>query len=198
MAVNSQNNGMMRKEYGIYWKYLLCAVVTTVSLAMLAVLFFKMNMDVKFLSQAACQQVKVTPFSKEYTFCFYGSDWDEGTYLSSITNFYSSLVTVLIAVQGLVSALAFIVIKASNKRIIEEEVESELPKYFGTVAAVDQMKSFVGGVVRSSIVDETKELNNRILGLESEIEELQANMYELVGSEDIENENLSSDTTDKG
>lgn len=191
-----KNSG--RKEHGIYWKYLFCAVVTAILVISLAALYFKINVNVNFLSNTACQQVKAAPFSKEYTFCFYGSEWDEGTYLSSITSFYSTLITVLIAAQSLVSALAFVVIKASNKRIVEEEVESELPKYFNTVAAVNQVREFVNDSTKSALSDQLGDVKNLISGLQGDVEELRARVYELEGNGDADDQESNDEGIDPG
>jgi hypothetical protein len=195
---NKANN----RSYGIFWRYLLCSVATTIALVGLAALAFLHIFDFAFLEDAACKEVEASKYYKEFTYCFYGSDWNEETYLATVSGFYSSLVAVLVAVQAMISVLAFVVIKTSNKGAIEEEVEKELPKYFATVAAVDQVRGFVDESVRSALGQNLAVVNTQIEGLMGQLEELQAQVFELgektTNGETEETLEFDDDTEDEG
>jgi len=57
-------------------------------------------------------------------YCFFSQNWDDGTYLSSITGFYTNLITVLLALMAIMSALSFVVIRSSAKGHIEDYVDN--------------------------------------------------------------------------
>lgn len=156
--------------------------------------------DIRFVSEAACQHIDSLNLGGKFTYCFYGEDWDEETYLSAISGFYTALITVLIAVQALVSVLAFVVVKASNKSAIEDQIESELPKYFDSVRAVDRVKSFVESASKDAIAAEAEQLLNRIRGLQGDLEEVQARLFELEenGNAIETEETIAGDGTEEG
>ena len=195
---NKANN----RSYGIFWRYLLCSVATSVALVGLAALAFLHIFDFAFLEDAACREVDASKYYNEFTYCFYGSDWDEEKYLATVSGFYSSLVAVLVAVQALISALSFVVIKTSNKGAIEEEVEKEVPKYFATVAAVDQVKGFVRETAGSAFDQKLDALKNEITGLKGRLEELQEQVFEIgektMNGDTEEALTFDDDTEDEG
>lgn len=130
MSTMPQETAKPLRPAGIFWGYLLAAICG--ALAVIAVLFLLAVhlIDLSFLSDAACRKVEATRYFSKFTYCFYGSDWNEEVYLSAISGFYSTLVAILVAVQALISWLAFTVIRSSNKQAIGEEVEREVPYFF--------------------------------------------------------------------
>ena len=76
--------------------------------------------DLSFLSSASCGA------ADDYVYCFFDEKWDSGTYLSTITGFYSTIITLLIALLGVVAGLAFIVIRSSALQQAEESIEKEV------------------------------------------------------------------------
>lgn len=118
-------------------KLLLCAVITTLIILLALAFLVYCFVDLKFLEDIACQRIEGTRFSPHFSYCFYSEDWDDGTYLSAITSFYTTMITILIGAQAIVSWLSFIVIRNSNKQEIEAEIEKELPKFFENRASND-------------------------------------------------------------
>lgn len=207
MAVFSSDSQKLVRPVGIFWSYLLVAVLTAVVLVGFLALFAMHMVDFSFLSDAACRKVETTRFSSEFTFCFYGSDWNEETYLSAVSGFYSTLVSVLVAVQALISWLAFTVIRNSNKQSISEEVEREVPFFFRTKDAdkllqetlmaisVKAAKEAIKGL-RTDDDKATEALQNAVYedlkpsveGLMGKIEELRVRVDEILNDGEEEDE----------
>ncbi|WP_299144185.1 hypothetical protein [uncultured Tateyamaria sp.] len=200
-ATNGKNN----KSKSIYWGYLACSVITSIVLIVLVGLFFLHVVDVSFLSDAACRQIESSRYYDKFTYCFYGSDWDEETYLAAVSGFYSTLIAVLVAVQALISWLSFAVIRSSNKQSIEEEIEKEIPYFFRTKDAdrlledaltaisADAAKNAIKGLRQEDdkamealqkLVYE--ELQPALEGARGEIEELQVKIEALKNGDDYD------------
>lgn len=162
----------------IFLGYLLCAVVTSIVLFGLIAIAIIHVVDVSFLSEAACRQVQETNWYRSFTYCFYGSDWNQSTYLSAVSGFYSTIIAVLVAVQALVSGLAFVFVRSTNRRAIEDEVEAQLPTYFGTVKAAEEVQQVVARVSGDAI---EQAVEQRTAELEDELEGLKENYYGLQG-----------------
>ena len=161
----------------IFLGYLLCAVVTALVLLLLLALAVTHIVDISFLSDAACRRIESTTWYSSYTYCFYGADWDQSTYLSAVSGFYSTIIAVLVAVQAIVSGLAFVFVRSTNRRAIEDEVEVQLPAYFGTVKAADAVKGLVTEVssetVDQAVIQRTAELQDKLSDLEENFYGLQ-------------------------
>ncbi|WP_353297602.1 hypothetical protein [Sulfitobacter pacificus] len=160
----------------IFFGYLLCAVVTAVVLLVCLALAITHVVDVSFLSDAACREVSGPYIFSSFTYCFYGSEWDESTYLSAVSGFYSTIIAVLVAVQALVSGLAFVFVRSTNRRAIEDEVEEQLPSYFETIKAAEMVEKVVGKV-SSSAVD--RAVDQKTVELQDELSALEQNFYGL-------------------
>lgn len=167
----------------VFFGYLLCAVVTSIVLLGLLVLVFLHYVDISFLSEASCRHIDATGNRSAYTYCFYGEDWDESTYLSAVSGFYSTVIGFLVAVQALVSTLAFVFVRSTNRRAIEDEVEIQLPAYFGTTKAASEIKTVVGQVskdaIERAVVQRTAELQDTLSTLEESFYGLQGKYEEL-------------------
>lgn len=175
MTESTSRSGKPSKPVGIFWGYLLVAVSTAVVLVGILFIFAAHIVDFSFLSDAACREVPQTRFYDSFTYCFYGTGWDEETYLAAVSGFYSTLIAVLVAVQALVSWLAFTVIRSSNKQAISEEVEKEIPYFFRTKDA--------DPIVRDALQEISYEaaraaLREIMKDDAKDIEELQRHVYE--------------------
>lgn len=194
---------------GIFWGYLLVAVLTAVVLVSLLALFAVHMVNFSFLSDAACHKIEATRFFREFTYCFYGSDWNEETYLSAVSGFYSTLVAVLVAVQALISWLAFTVIRSSNKQAISEEVEREVPFFFRTKDADKLLQDTLNAISVEAAKEAMKELRKdddkatealqnavyedlkpTVEGLRGKIEELRVKVDVLLNGEEEDDDDL--------
>lgn len=154
------------------------AVVTAVIIIALIGLFVYHMVDFKFLANTSCHQVNDWKFLPEFTYCFYSDKWNEETYLSSISSFYSTLITVLIAFQALISWVSFVVIRNSNKHEIESEVEKELPHYFKTKESDRVLREALESISEKVALEAAKALRE---AEDDAVETLQKEIYEKMG-----------------
>lgn len=202
------NGGKPSKPVGIFWGYLLVAVSTAVVLVGVFVVFATHIVDFSFLSDAACREVPQTRYYDSFTYCLYGTDWDEETYLAAVSGFYSTLIAVLVAVQALVSWLAFTVIRSSNKQAISEEVEKEIPYFFRTKDADPIVRDALQEIsyeaaraaLREIMKDDAKDIEElqrhvydkllpRLEGMRGDVEQLQADIEQYLEGNDAGHEN---------
>lgn len=83
-------------------------------------------LDLSFLPAASCGK------GDDYVYCFFDDVWDSATYLSIVTSFYSTVITVLIALMALVAGLSYIAIRSSYFQRGEETIEKEVVRFFKT------------------------------------------------------------------
>ena len=92
--------------------------------------------------------------------CIFGKDWNESGYLSIITNFYTTIITILIAVVGVISVFAFIVVRTNAAAQAREEAEQVVEEKVEAVLA--------GGPIRRDVDDQIEKMINRQLRLTQE------------------------------
>ncbi|MES0826753.1 hypothetical protein [Ruegeria sp. SCP11] len=208
MTQTSKDADKPHKPVGIFWGYLLVAVSTAVAVIAILFVFATHIVDFSFVSDATCRVVSETRFYDRFTYCFYGSDWDEETYLGAVSGFYSTLVAVLVAVQALISWLAFTVIRSSNKQAISEEVEKEIPYFFRTKDADPIIQDALNAIsyeaaktaLQDIVKDDTKateELQRQVYeklvpgfdGLRGDVEQLQAQFERYLEGDDADQDN---------
>ena len=171
---SQQQQGKLR-PYLTFWGMLACVLTTAVVIIGLGGLFILHMVDVKFLKDVACQDFGSSSLAPKFSYCFYSSEWDDETYLAAITSFYNTLITVLIALQALISWVSFIVIRNSNKQEIESEVEKELPNFFRNKNSDAILREALKENLQREVAKTVKE------GRDSEdnaIEELQQSVYD--------------------
>lgn len=100
---------------------------------LLAFLAGYIYIDFSFLPAASCGG------SENYVYCFFSENWDSETYLSVVSGFYSTIITILIFLLGAVAALAFIVIRGSALQQAEEAIEKEVDRFFETSKAEEKI-----------------------------------------------------------
>ena len=171
---NTNTNG---NGYG-FWHLIFCSVIVSILLIAFGLLITSHVVDIKFLKDTSCSKVNLL------TYCFYDTKWDSGTYLSTITSFYTTLITFLIAIQALVSWLAYAVIKNSHKNHIEESIEGELPRYFSTLNA----RKLINLELIEAVKQETRILEGRLSNAQEEILELREQLNQDADT-DITNDN---------
>lgn len=173
-----ENQSQITPRRPIFLGYLLSAVATAMVVLLLLALAVTHIVDVSFVSEAACRRFETTSWYSSFTYCFYGSDWDQSTYLAAVSGFYSTIIAVLIAVQALVSGLAFVFVRSTNRRSIEDAVEVQLPAYFGTVKALNTIKKIVDEVSADAVPNAVKQSTADI---QDKLSDLEGNFYGLQG-----------------
>lgn len=149
----------MREKKATNFRIFLIAIVSnalTITILLLVCFIF---FDAKFISLETCK-LESNPNFKN--FCFYSEKWNESTYISAVTSFYSTVITILVSLQALITWLSFIVIKNSHKNHIETEIQSNLPRLLNDSLNKKETKDLISNEIEilvSNIIDEkNKEL----------------------------------------
>lgn len=106
-----------------------------------------------------------------YTVYFFDEVWDSETYLSIITTFYATIITILVTLLGAVAALAIFAIKGASLEKTEEVAEKEVRRFFGKSSTDDRIKGFLKGIVKSEIDEKFAELDTRVTKIGEILEE---------------------------
>jgi hypothetical protein len=130
--------------------------------------------DISFLSEKACGQPN-TP-----KFCFVDENWDSENYLSIITEFYSTIITILIGILGVVAAFAFVVIRNSAHQWAEEVAEKAVATYLETGKAEPKMLEWF----MSSQGIHWQKLENRLATIEIALDEAEILINGVLGNDD--------------
>lgn len=112
---------------------ILSGAVGAIVIIFLAIFIGYKTLDISFLKTASCSE------GNGIIYCFFDKKWDSETYLSVITSFYSTIITILIALLGVVAGLAYIVIRGSTLQRAEEAIEKEVDRYFETSKAEEKI-----------------------------------------------------------
>lgn len=89
--------------------------------------------DFSILNTASCGEID------QLVYCFFDEKWDSETYLSAITDFYSTIITIIIGLLGVVAAFSYLTIRSSTLQKTEEATEQEVRRYFETIKAEEQL-----------------------------------------------------------
>jgi hypothetical protein len=114
-----------------------------------------------FLTQTSCGE------DGKFIYCFFDKDWNSEGYLSVITSFYTTIITILIALLGAFAAFSFITIRSSALQKAEAEIEKEVNKYFSTSRAEKRISQELRKIDDRKI----KELKGQISEIRGVLEE---------------------------
>ena len=131
-------------------------------------------LDFSFLPAASCGG------NDDYVYCFFDKNWDSGTYLSVITEFYSTIITVLMGLLGTVAAFAFFAIRGSAFQRAEETIEKEVERYIDT----DKAKDIIHRSLETIENVELDKINLRLDEIEVALEEAEIPINRKLGRED--------------
>ena len=146
----------------------LTGVMTTLVVILLALVVFSWRFEPYFvLAKEAIEASQCRPLSKG-VYCFFDENWDSSTYLAIISNFYTTIITVLIALIGIIGVFAFVVIRANAISHAEEVIEKQVTD------AIDngRLKDTVDAAIIKSVRELGMELKKRLDDAELQIEEL--------------------------
>lgn len=85
------------------------------------------------------------------SYCGDPANWNSETYLSAITDFYSDIITVLVAIIGLIGVLGFLYIKSHTVSQLEDAVDKGLEKQSETIRYREQLENIVDDSVKTEI-----------------------------------------------
>lgn len=128
--------------------------------------------DFQFLHQDACGTYNGS------TFCVLDDRWDTETYLSTISSFYGTIITVLVGLLAFVAAFAFFAVRASALSHAEEKVSEEVHRYF--------TDSKVGDERIRTILDELSKVRNQSIANRVDVIETQLSEQGLLTLSDLE------------
>lgn len=161
MEKNNLTGGEKRNSKSVAISTLAGAIGATVVLVLVAFVGY-LFLDLSLLSSTSCGR------GDEYIYCFFDDDWDSGTYLSVITSFYSTVITVLLGLLGAVAAFTFFAIRSSAFQQAEETIANEVDRFFTTDM---RAKEVVRDGVQQVAEGEFKQIIRRLEKIETELEE---------------------------
>ena len=137
------------------------AMITTLVLfALTCLVFLHAFWDVTYIDMSDC------PEGIDAKYCFAAGNWDSETYLAIITDFYSVIITVLIAALGVLSVFAFLVIRGTARHHAEQELEAVVANYFATTAAELQIEKAIEAAENSDLLEIQRTVDRIIRTLE--------------------------------
>ena len=140
----------------------LAGAIGAIVVLLLAAFVGYLFLDLSLLSSASCGS------ADDYVYCFFDDDWDSGTYLSIITSFYSTVITVLLGLLGAVAAFTFFAIRSSAFQQAEETIANEVERFF----TIDKRaKEVIKDSLPELVEDEFKDVADRLENIETQLEE---------------------------
>lgn len=119
----------IKEQRRTYWTCFWAGVVGGLIATICVVIMLFWFVDVDFIKNANCGS------KNGFNYCFFDDKWDSGEYLSAITTFYASLITILIGLLAVLATLAFLVVRASASHQSQEVMEAEVARYFASAVA---------------------------------------------------------------
>lgn len=166
------NENAKSQKYN-FFTCLIAGVFGGVFASLSIVLFIYNFIDIDFVQNAKCGQ------NGSFHYCFFDEAWDSGEYLSAITTFYGTIITILIGLLAVLATLAFLVVRTSAGHHAQEAMENEVERYFGSNAAVESIQRKVGQITKERVSQETKALESRLEAITVALEE---NGYKISGT----------------
>lgn len=106
-----------------------------------------------------------------YAVYFFDKEWDSETYLSIITNFYAFIITIIVALLGVVAAFAFFAIRGASLDKTEEVAEKEVRRFFEKATTEGRIKDFLKEMVEDEVDEKTEKLDTRVTEMGQMLEE---------------------------
>lgn len=121
------------------------AIIVNVTIFTVVNYFFDFN----FITKYNCGE------TLSIHYCLFNSEFNKDSYLSIISNFYNTVITVLLALSAILATLAFVVIKESAKQHTLDAVSIELEKYF----AGDKSQKDIASKIESLVAEKITEID---------------------------------------
>lgn len=118
--------------------------------------------DFRFLRQDACGVYNGAAF------CVLDDRWDTETYLSTISAFYGTIITVLIGLLAFVAAFAFFAVRASALSHAEDKVAEEVHRYFSDSKSGDER---ITAILAELSKVRNQSLSSRVDNIETQLSE---------------------------
>jgi large-conductance mechanosensitive channel len=168
-----QNGPTAKTQKAAFWVCFFAGVVGGIVATLAIVLILYLFVDIDFVKNATCG------VDGKFHYCFFDKAWDSGEYLSAITTFYGTIITILIGFLAILATLAFLVVRISAGHHAQESMEGEVERYFASNAAVISIEGKLGALADTMIEQRTRELAVR---LETIITVLEEDGYDIPGT----------------
>lgn len=156
-----------------YWTCFCAGIAGGILATLTVVLLLYSFVDIDFIKNSSC-------FSNgPLHYCFFDEKWDSGEYLSAITTFYGTIITILIGFLAILATLAFLVVKTSAGHHAKEAMEGEVERYFTSNASIILIDEKLGNLTDKFVEAKTRELAVR---LETIITILEEDGYDIPGT----------------
>lgn len=144
------------------WLVVVASATSTLFTILIFLLWLRYYVDFSFFPASAC-----IPGGSKVHFCVFSDETNSEAYLSIISSFYGTIITVLMGMLALVAGLAFLTIRAQALRQSEEAIEYEVKRYFETETG----RAATADALAKLSLDNTADLLKRIDDIELALEE---------------------------
>lgn len=172
-SVAVPNGVNARSQKVTFWTCFFAGVAGGTAATLLIVLALYLFVDVDFVKNASCGN------KGAFYYCFFDQNWDSGEYLSAITTFYGTIITILVGFLAILATLAFLVVRTSAGHHAQEAMEGEVERYFASNAAVISIEGKLQTLADTLVEQRTRELAVR---LETIITVLEEDGYDVPGT----------------
>lgn len=172
-AASGSNGSNARTQKITFLVCFLAGVAGGVAATLAIVLSIYSFIDIDFVTNASCGA------KDNFQYCFFDEAWDSGEYLSAITTFYGTIITILIGFLAILAALAFLVVRTSAGHHAQEAMEGEVERYFASNAAVVSIEGKLSALADDVFEERSRDLAVR---LETIITVLEEDGYDIPGA----------------
>jgi hypothetical protein len=148
-----------------FWICFFAGVVGGIVATLGIVLMLYLFVDIDFVKNANCGA------QGSFHYCFFDERWDSGEYISAITTFYGTIITILVGFLAILATLAFLVVRISAGHHAQEAMEGEVARYFASNAAVTSIEQKLGELADDIVEQRTRELAVRLETIITVLEE---------------------------
>ena len=175
----AQANGLRFQRYAA-WKIVfissICGIVVSVGIIFV---FFAYLRDTEFFNSTGCEVLS------NFSVCYISKvgAWNDSSYLQTITGFYNSIITILIAAIAVVATLGAYTMRAGNKFQIEQDLPDGVSEFFEKERGKDLVEKVaykeISEQLKSVGIPEQGQLRDLLTGLEKRIDELELQLQEM-------------------
>ncbi|KAA3507694.1 hypothetical protein [Agrobacterium rosae] len=172
-SVAGTNGPNAKSQKASFWTCFFAGVAGGIAATLIIILALYLFVDVDFVKNASCGS------KGTFHYCFFDEKWDSGEYLSAITTFYGTIITILIGFLAILATLAFLVVRISAGHHAQEAMEGEVERYFASNATVISIEGKLSLLADTLVEQRTRELAVR---LETIITVLEEDGYDIPGT----------------
>jgi len=154
-----------KSQKATFWACFAVGLAGGTVATLLIVLALYLFVDVEFVKNAKCGGTGT------FQYCFFDKNWDSGEYLSAVTTFYGTIITILIGFLAILATLAFLVVRISAGHHAQEAMEGEVERYFASNSAAISIEGKLKALTDIIVEARTRELAVRLETIITVLEE---------------------------